>query len=154
MHGKVQKGPTGLQGAKLNKEGVDAEEKPKDDGFDAFGPETEPFVSKYEKAHPIHMPEILRLHMARKSSGITEGLLMTATGGGQEALEGGVGGRPPSGMIWRPRTSTVFGGDLHQKLTELEKTLAPPMPDPQVMKKIAASSATPPGSARRKSRAQ
>jgi hypothetical protein len=150
MHGKVQKGPTGLKGAKLNKE-VDPEEKPKDDGFDSFGPETEPLVSKYEKAHPIQMPEILRLHMARKSSGMTEGLLMAAR---QEALDSGIGGRPPSGMIWRARTSTVFGGDLHQKLTELEKTLAPPMPDPQVMKKIIASSATPPSSGRRKSRAQ
>lgn len=152
MHGDVQKGPTGLKGAKLNKEGVDPEEKPKDDGFDLFGSESEPFVSKYEKAHPIQMPEILRLHMARKSSGITEGLLMTPHG--QEALDTG---RPPSAMIWRPRTSTVFGGDLHQKLTELEKTLAPPMPDPQVMKKIvASSSATHPssGGGRRKSRPQ
>lgn len=148
MHGEVQKGPSGRKGAELNQESIDPDQKLKDGGFDVFGPETKPFVSKYEKAHPIQMPEILRLHMARKTSGITEGLLMASPR--QEALGSGIGGR---GMIWRPRTSTVFGGDLHQKLTELEKTLAPPMPDPQAMKKIIASSTTP-SSDRRKSRGQ
>lgn len=87
------------------------EEKPHDE-FE-LSTENKPFVSKYEKEHPNVMPKILKQHMERKKSGITDKLLRGTP-------------QPVVLTVTSAPVELLLGASLDEKLIKMEATLRPP----------------------------
>jgi WD40 repeat protein len=86
-------------------------EAPKEKPPDEFelGNENKPQVSKYEKEHPNVMPKILKLHLERKRSGVTDKLMLEAN-------------KPTTSTTLKKPVDIVHGSLLEQ-LIKLEATL-------------------------------